>query len=99
METFKNEQLTDTISVIKHPAIDLSLQELGIVKEVKIEENKVTVIFAFPFPDIPIGDQLINSIGNPVKNLGYNFDSKIVIMTEAEKQKFLELEASAWKGL
>ena len=99
MDSIKKEQLMETISMIKHPAIDLSLLELGLVKDIKTEENKVSAVFAFPFPNIPIAEQLINSIANPVKNLGYEFSHEIVIMTEDEKQTFLKLEASAWKGL
>ena len=99
MDTVKKEQLMETVSMIKHPAIDLSLLELGMVKDIKTEDNKVSAVFAFPFPNIPIADQLVNSIANPVKNLGFEFSHEIVIMTEEEKQKFLKLEASAWKGL
>jgi metal-sulfur cluster biosynthetic enzyme len=93
------EQIEDTIASVIHPAINLSLTTLGIVKDVKVTDEKAEVTFAFPFPNIPIGDQLINSIRNPVTNLGAVFDYQVVIMTEDERQKFLQLEESAWKGM
>jgi metal-sulfur cluster biosynthetic enzyme len=99
MNNILKEQIEDTIDSVMHPAINLSLTTLGIVKDVKVTDKKAEVTFAFPFPNIPIADQLINSIRNPVTNLGAVFDYQVVIMTEEEKQKFLQLEASAWKGL
>lgn len=99
MDKVLKEQIEDTIANVMHPAINLSLTTLGIVKDVKVTDEKVEVIFAFPFPNIPIGEQLINSVRIPVTNLGAAFDYQVVIMTEEEKQKFLQLEASAWKGM
>lgn len=93
------QQIKDAISNVMHPAINLSLTTLGIVKDVVINEDKVEVTFAFPFPNIPIAEQLVNSIKYPIINLGYDFDFQAVLMTEEEKQKFLHLEASAWKGM
>lgn len=107
IETFLNEkinnsqmqQINDAISRVMHPAINLNLTTLGIVKDVEIKENTAIVTFALPFPNIPIVELLINSIKYPISNLGFDFDSKIVIMTEDERQKFLHLESSAWKGM
>lgn len=94
----KKQEVIDVISNVQHPAIGYSLLELGIVKDVEIEENIVTAVFAFPFPNIPIADQLISSISNPIKSLGLDFKYLIVVMNENEKAKFMKMEAEAWKG-
>jgi metal-sulfur cluster biosynthetic enzyme len=99
MNSIIKEQIENTIASVKHPAIDLSLTTLGIVKDVKVTDEKAEVTFAFPFPNIPIASQLINSVKLPVVNLGVVFDYQIVIMTEDERQRFLELENSAWTGM
>lgn len=99
MDTTQKDQIIASISAVMHPAINLSLTTLGIAKDIKISDNKVEVLFAFPFPNIPIADQLINSVKEPVTKLGAEFDFQVVTMTEEEKQKFLQLEASAWKGM
>lgn len=99
MNSIVKEQVENAIASVKHPAIDLSLTTLGIVKDVKVTDEKAEVTFAFPFPNIPIASQLINSVKQPVVNLGVDFDYQIVIMTEDERQRFLELENSAWKGM
>lgn len=99
MNNILTDQIEKAIGGVMHPAIDLSLTDLGIVKDIKISSEKAEVTFAFPFPNIPIADQLINSVEIPVTNLGAKFHYQVVIMTEEEKQNFLQLEASAWKGI
>jgi metal-sulfur cluster biosynthetic enzyme len=99
MNSTVKEQIENAIANVMHPAINLSLTALGIVKDVKVTDEKAEVTFAFPFPDIPIAEQLINSVKIPVTNLAAVFDYQVVIMTEDERQKFLQLEASAWKGM
>jgi metal-sulfur cluster biosynthetic enzyme len=99
MNSTVKEQIEYAIASVMHPAINLSLTALGIVKDVKVTDGEAEVTFAFPFPNIPIGEQLINSVKIPVTNLGAVFDYQVVIMTEDERQKFLQLEASAWKGM
>lgn len=92
------QEVIDAISKVQHPAIAYSLLELGIVKDVELDENTVKVIFAFPFPNIPIADHLINSIYTPVNDLGLEFQYAVSVMTEEEKARFMQMEAEAWKG-
>ena len=87
------------LNKIGHPAINYSLIKLGILTDVELNNNKLSVVFAFPFPDIPIADTLINSVAQTVKSLGLDFSYKIRIMTEEEKMRFFKLEQDAWKGL
>lgn len=88
----------DELLKVNHPAIDYSLIKLGIVSDVKLEGNKVSVVFAFPFPNIPIAQELVNSVAQPVQALDLEFEYDIRLMSEEEKNRFLELEAQAWKG-
>ncbi|PJA95402.1 MAG: metal-sulfur cluster biosynthetic enzyme [Ignavibacteriales bacterium CG_4_9_14_3_um_filter_34_10] len=92
------QDILNELEKVGHPAINYSLIKLGIVNDVELNDNKVSVVFAFPFPNIPIADALVNSIARPVKSMGLNFDYKIRIMTEEEKGRFLQLETEAWKG-
>ena len=93
------EQVLEAISGVMHPAINLSLTKLGIVSDVKVEGDTATAYFAFPFPNIPIAEDLIFSISQPILNMGLKFKYETHIMTEAEKQNFLKLEGENWKGL
>ena len=94
-----NKKIIDAISNIKHPAINHSLIDLGIVKDIDVAENTAVITFAFPFPNIPIADQLINLIAQPIKEIGFSFQHVIILMTETEKTKFMQMEKEAWTGM
>ena len=93
------QDILNELEKIGHPAINYSLIKLGILTDIKLDNDNLSVVFAFPFPSIPIKDRLINSVAEPVKELGLDFSYKIRIMTEQEKERFFELEKEAWKGL
>ncbi|MCF6183473.1 MAG: iron-sulfur cluster assembly protein [Bacteroidales bacterium] len=92
------EDVIKNISDVMHPAINFSLVKLGIVSDVKVENNTATVMFALPFPNIPILYDLIFSISQPVMDMGLEFKYETRIMSEQEKNDFLKLEAEGWKG-
>jgi len=92
------QDVLNEISKVEHPAISYSLVRLGIVRDVGLINNKVTLVFAFPFPNIPIADALINSVSQPVQALGLDFEYTVRTMSEEERNRFLQLEAEAWKG-
>ena len=97
MQTIVN--VITEISKVKHPAIDYSLVKLGIVKDVDLNDDTVILTFVFPFPNIPIADQLISSIEKPINDMGLKMEYIVRVMTEEEKARFLQLEAEAWKGM
>ncbi len=92
------EDIKNIIKDIMHPAINYSLLELGIVKNINIEGNIAEVEFAFPFPTIPIADTLIKSIAKPIVEKGIEFKYKIELMTIEEKDKFMKMEMLGWNG-
>ena len=94
-----NEEIMELLADIPHPAIDYSLVKLGILTDIQIVESKVSATFAFPFPKIPIADQLINSVAITLSNFNFEFEYAIRTMTESEKNQFMKLEHEAWKGL
>ncbi len=91
------EDVADVLTKIEHPYISYSLTLLGIVSKIDLIENTVEVVFAFPFPDIPIADTLINSISEPVKALGLDFKYSTRVMSDDEKALFMQLEKKGWK--
>jgi len=82
---------------IEHPAINSTLIDLGIIKEISTKENKVTIIIAFPFPNIPIGDYFVNSVREAIERLGAKPEIKITTMNQEEQKKFLAMEQENWK--
>jgi len=90
------EKIREVLSEVKHPAIDCSLIELGIVKDIKLEGNEVKVTMAFPFPNIPIKDQLIKSVRDPLEKMNLNVKVETVAMNREELQNFLKKEEENW---
>jgi len=83
---------------VKHPAINRTLRELGIIKGLSIKDNKVLITMALPFPNIPIIDQLVSSIKEPIEKLGVEVQVKQTIMNQKELQAFLKMEVDGWTG-
>jgi len=95
MDFFK---IIQTIERIEHPAIATSLVNLGILQDIDFEENKITATFVWPFANIPIKEQIINSVKIPLNNMGMKFEYNERIMNEDEKNNFLALEKKYWRG-
>ena len=98
MKVISEKEVCDVIDQIKHAAINSSLTDLGILKDVTINEDKVTVTLAFPFDNIPIKEYLIMSVKTPLEKLGAKVEVKTTVMNEKESQRFLKMEAKHWKG-
>ena len=92
------EDIRQAIGQVKHPAIDRTLVDLGIVKDVVVQGNKVMLTVTFPFPGIPLATHLIGSVRAAVENLGAEFDYITTTMTKEEVRKFLAMEQDGWIG-
>jgi len=91
------EKVRNAVAQVKHPAIDRTLTELGILKDITVEGDTVFVTLAFPFPGIPIRELLIESVRKPVEELGAKVEVKTTVMTAEELQAFLAMEQEAWR--
>jgi len=87
------------LAKVKHPVINCSLVDLGMVKNVKIKRDKVTVMLALPSLGIPIKDHLVNLIREAIMKLDVEVDVTITEMNQKETQAFLAIEHEKWKGL
>ncbi len=90
--------LAQKITKIEHPYIKNSLTNLGIVTDIDLEDDIVQLEFVWPFPNIPIREELIFSIEKVVKDLDFKLSFTERIMTAQEKNEFLVLEKAGWKG-
>ena len=94
------EDIRQVVAEIKHPAIDRTLVDLGVVKEITVTGNKVLVTMALPFPGIPtqVRDYLVNSVVEQIKKLDVEVKVDVTIMNQEELQAFLDMEQESWKG-
>jgi metal-sulfur cluster biosynthetic enzyme len=84
-----------------HPAINRSLVDLGMAKDITMEHGRVTLTLALPFLDIPVSikDYLVNSLRKVVTDLAAEIEIQITGMSQKELQAFLAMEQESWKGL
>jgi len=95
------EEVYRTVGQVIHPAISRTLVELGMLKQVTLENNKVIITLALPILSIPasIKDQLVNSLRKAAAGLGAEVEVRITEMNQEERQAFLAMEQESWKGL
>jgi len=85
---------------IEHLEINSTLFDLGMIKDIDIKEDKVTLTLRVPMLDIPIKDYLINDIKSAVKKENKNVEVEIKIeeMSRDERAKFMKKAQEAWRG-
>ncbi|MHA1682852.1 MAG: iron-sulfur cluster assembly protein [Promethearchaeota archaeon] len=95
------ERITEALKETQHPSINASLPQLGMVKNIKVEGNVINLDLNLPFANVPesISHILRGSIEDALKPFGMELMIGTAIMDEQEKQHFLEVETSNWKGL
>jgi ATP-binding protein involved in chromosome partitioning len=100
-EELSEEEVRKALAPVKHPAIDRTLVDLGIARDIKVEGNMVLITLALPFAGVPaqIRQIFINSLSAPLKQLGAEVKFELTIMTADELQKFLAMEQEGWRGL
>ncbi|MBC8181698.1 DUF59 domain-containing protein [candidate division KSB1 bacterium] len=92
------EYIRREVANVEHPTINCSLVELGIVKSIDITNEKVIITMAFPFPNIPIEDYLVDNVRESIEEIDAAVEIETVVMTKKELQNFLALEKKNWKS-
>jgi len=82
---------------VKHPTINCSLIKLGLVNDIRLQDNKILVVFAFPYANTSIADDVKISIEHKVRSLGFGFAHKTRMMNEVAKARFIQTEIESWK--
>ena len=98
VNNFSEEYIRKEVANVKHPMINCSLVELGIVKNIEIKKETVIITMAFPFLNIPIADYLVEIVKESIEEIEAPVEIETVVMNKEELQKFLVLEKENWKG-
>ena len=93
------KEVKEIVEKIKHPEIDASLVELGMIENIKLEGNKVSLTMVFPFPGVPIKYMLMESVRQPLEKTGLNVEITERTMTQEELNEFFKMEQEKWKGM
>jgi metal-sulfur cluster biosynthetic enzyme len=89
------------IGQVMHPEINRTLVELGMVKDIVLKDDEVTLTLVLPFLAIPVSikNYLMNSLRQAVMKLGAKVEIRVAEMSQGERLAFLAMEQESWKGL
>ena len=99
-ESISEEAVHQAIGQLMHPAINHTLIELGMVKDIALKGNEVTLTLALPFLSVPasIKDYLVDSLRQAMTKLGAQVEIRVAEMSQEERQAFLAMEQESWGG-
>ncbi len=94
------QKIIQALSQVEHPEINSTLVDLGMVKDIQVEGNKVSLKLVLPIMGIPpvIRDYMINSLKQAVSDQGAALDVTLAEMTPQERQSFFTMENQNWRG-
>jgi len=100
-KNISEEDVHQAIGQVMHPEISRSLVELGMVKDIAVKDDEVSLTLVLPLLGIPasIKDYLVNSLRQAVMKLGVRAEIKIAEMNQEERLAFLAMEQEGWRGL
>ncbi|MCD6384842.1 DUF59 domain-containing protein [Candidatus Sumerlaeota bacterium] len=96
---FKSNRLEKILKEIEHPEIAYTLFDLGMMNDINISEDKVSLTLKVPMLGIPIRELLISEIESAVKKVEENIEVEIRLeeMNEEERTRFLKMAQQGWR--
>jgi Mrp family chromosome partitioning ATPase len=88
------KQVFDALRRVMHPEIKRNLVELGMIKNVSVEDKKVTLTLALPFAEIPIKDDLVRMVKEAVTKLDASLQVQINLAEMNQKERAAFMTAS-----
>jgi len=94
------QKVIQALSQVEHPEIGSTLVDLGMVKDIQVEGDHVSLKLVLPMLGIPpaIRDYMINSLQQAVADQGVKVQVALAEMTPQERQRFFMMEQQNWKG-
>ncbi len=86
-----DKQILNALRGVIHPEIERNLVELGMVGDVDIEDEKVTLALKLPFMNVPIKDDLMRAVEEAVVKLDdiLQVEVKLTEMSQQERAAFM----------
>jgi Mrp family chromosome partitioning ATPase len=92
-----DQQVLDALRQTMHPEFERNLVELGMIKDVVVQDSNVTLTLALPFKDVPVKDELVNRVNEAVASLDANLKVQ-VNLSEMGQQERAAFTAAAEGG-
>ena len=95
------EKIRLELASIRHPEINASFEELGMIADVRVKKSTAVVTLKLPFKEVPIRDLLVKKVKDAIKRIDENL--KVMMnfeeMNEKEKRNFFGIARKRWTGL
>ena len=99
MAAISQQSIKQALSRAMHPEIDYSLVDLGMIKDIASEGNKVGLVLKLPFLNVPVKDSLIEIIKKTLTDLDetVKVDISLEEMGQKEREEFMKKAREEWK--
>lgn len=95
------EKIRLELASIRHPEINASFEELGMIADVRVKKSTAVVTLKLPFKEVPIRDLLVKKVKDAIKRIDENL--KVMMnfeeMNEKERKNFFGIARERWTGL
>lgn len=95
------ETIENAIEDVRHPEVDATLVDLGMVDDIAIEDSEAIIDVAIPMTGIPdaIKQMLAQRLAAPLESLDVDLSVQFVLMDQETRERFFEMEEDNWSGL
>jgi ATP-binding protein involved in chromosome partitioning len=97
------DAVEEAIADVTHPEIDATLVDLGMVDDVRVDGDEVTIDVAIPMAGIPdaIKRMLAERLGEGIETMDVDPDVTVqfVVMDDETRERFFQMEEENWSGL
>jgi metal-sulfur cluster biosynthetic enzyme len=73
-----DKNIVDAMKGVKDPEINMDIWTLGLIYDIKVEGSRVDVTMTFTSPMCPFGPQIVDSVKEGIKDLGYTAEVEVV---------------------
>jgi len=91
--------LKEILEEMKHPFINYSLIDLGILKNVEAAGDKILVNIAWPSADSVIKPFIISLVSGSLKKLNRKIEIKESLMKEEDRKFYMKLKVKSEKEI
>lgn len=91
--------LKEILEEMKHPFINYSLIDLGILKNVEAAGDKILVNIAWPSADSAIKPFIISLVSGSLKKLNRKIEIKESLMNEEDRKFYMKLKVKSEKEI
>jgi Mrp family chromosome partitioning ATPase len=84
----------DALRQVMHPEMERDLVQLGMIREIALQDSQVIVTLALPFLDVPIKDDLVHAVQEAVSKAGAGLSVQVEPIEMSQKERAAFMAAS-----